>query len=220
MRSSSLLGLYLEAMDTTPRSERGILATTAKGEQPVIREASEPAERHERILVPAVRSRREHHHVRRERAKCGNRVMTLRARRNTVCFVHDHDVPAAGERRRQHLRTLHVVDRRDRDRHGRPRVDADGELGRAASGPAHVDERGVDAESVVELPGPLFAQTGRGENEHAIRGATRHELGYDQAGLNRLTQPYVIRDEHARPETANQGQSRFELVRQQIDSRP
>ena len=214
MRSSSLLGRTVQAMDAASRSERCILAAAAKGEQSVTREAARPQRDTNASSSPAVRSRGEQHHVRRQRAQRGNRVVALRVRRHTVRFVHDHDVPAARERRRQHLRTLHVVDRCDRDRHGRPRVDAHGQLRRAASGLAHVDERGVDAESVAELPGPLLAQTGRGENEHAIRGASRHELGHDQAGLNRLSEADFIRDEHPRAEAANHRQRRFELVRQ------
>ena len=158
--------------------------------------------------------------MRRQRAQRRNRVVPFGVRRDTVRFVDDHDVPAAGERRRQNLRTLHVVDRCDRDRHGRPGVDAHGQLRRAASGLAHVDDRGVDAESVAKLPGPLLEQAGRRENQDAVHGASRHELGDDQAGLDGLPEPDFIRDEHPRAEAENHRQGRFELVRQQVDSRP
>ena len=68
---------YLQTMDAAPRSERCILAAAAKGEQPVTRVAAQAAKGCETFLVAAVRSRGEQHHVRRLRAKCGNRVVDI-----------------------------------------------------------------------------------------------------------------------------------------------
>jgi hypothetical protein len=70
-----------------------------------------------------------------------------------------------------------------------------------------------------ELPQPLLTQAGRSQHEHALDRPPRAQLGRDEAGLDRLAQADLVREEDASAEAPKDGERRLELVWKEIDPR-
>jgi hypothetical protein len=85
---------------------------------------------------------------------------------------------------------------------------------------AEVDDLGIEVEAPCELARPLIAQTRRREDEYLLCGAARVQLRDGEPGLNRFSQPDIVRQEDAGAESAHECHGRLELMRQEIHSRP
>ncbi len=152
------------------------------------------------------------------RGQCRHGLVPVAVAGEAVRFVDDDDVPRARGDRRQDVRALDVVHRHDRDRPGRPRIDAVGQRGDAAGNGSKIDDVSLEIEAFRELAGPLFAQAGRRDDQHAVGRAARPQLRDRQASLNRLPQPDLVRQQDAAAVSARQRNGGFELMRQQLDA--
>ena len=169
-------------------------AAPAKHQEP-IGFAADGAQRSERTGVAVVRRRREQHDVRDARGQRRDGLVPVAVAREAVRFVDDDDVPRAGGDRRQDVRALDVVHRHDRDRPGRPRVDAVGQRADPPGDGSKIDDLGREVEAFRQLVGPLFAQSGRRDDQHAVGRAARPQLSDRQARLDRLAQADLVRQQ-------------------------
>ena len=168
--------------------------------------------------VAVVRRRREQYDVRGARGQRRDGLVPVAVPGEAVCFVHDDGVPRAGGDRGQHVGALDVVHRDDRDWPGGPRVDTVRERGDAPGDRSKIDDVGLEAEAFRQLAGPLFAQAGRRDDQHAVGRAARPQLRDRQAGLNRLPQPHLVRQQDAAAVSPHERDGGFELVRHQLDA--
>ena len=78
-----------------------------------------------------------------------------------------------------------------------------------------VDDVGAQARAMREFLPPLLAQSGRHEDEHAIRASARPQLAHQQRRLNRLAETNRIGQQQPRRTAAQHGEDRIDLVRHQ-----
>ena len=176
------------------------------------------AQRREVAPIAVVRRCARENDIRRPSGKRGEGGTPFAVAGDAVHFIDDDQIPATGNCGRQHLGALEVVHRDDRDRDGLPRIHAQRKRRGSPPQRAHIENGRQDPEAFRQFMRPLIAQAGRRHDEHSIRRAAALEFGNDQPCLNRLSQTDIVRKQDTRPESANDGECRFELVRQQIDS--
>ena len=104
-----------DAVHAPAAAQRDLLPASAKDQQAVAGLGADAAERVECGPAPAVRGRGEQRHIRRPAADGADGVEPVAAGPGAVGFIHDDEVPSAGDQRRLHLGALDVVERRDRD---------------------------------------------------------------------------------------------------------
>ena len=95
-----------------------------------------------------------------------------------------------------------------------------GSVGRRRPGDApEIDDIGLDVEPPGQLFGPLLTQTRRRENQDAVGGAARPQLGRDRAPPGSSFRGPLRPRSAPAGKAAHDRQGRLELVRQQIDPR-
>lgn len=180
--------------------------------------AADSAQGSERTDIPVVRRRGEQHDVGSTSGQCRHGFVPVAVPREAVRFVDDDDIPRARGDGGQDIRALDVVHRDDRDRPGRPRIDAVRQRRHAAGHGAKIDDVSLEIEALREFAGPLFAQAGGRDDQHAVGRAARPQLRDGQARLNRLPQSDLVGEQDAAAVAARQRNGGFELVRQQLDA--
>ncbi len=134
-----------------------------------------------------------------------------------VRFVNDQQVECRAVDRLPHLGSLDEIDRRDDARRGVPRVHSNRQPLQHRRERHVVEHLGGKAEAVAHLFGPLLAQRGRREHEHAPGEPAHTQLGRDEDRLNRLAEAHFIREEDA-SRAGEDGSRRFELPGAIVDS--
>src|SRR5204863_60412 len=114
------------------------------------------------------------------------RLMPIAVICHTMSLIEDDDVPPAVENGAQHLGTLDVIDRRDRDRPGRPGADVRRQIRGATAYCVKVGNRRLEMKAVRELLAPLIAKPRRRQYQDAIGHASRAQFRDDDARLYRL----------------------------------
>jgi hypothetical protein len=81
---------------------------------------------------------------------------------------------------------------------------------------ADVDHHGLECKAFLKLVRPLIAQARRRHNEHAVGSAPCAELGRHKACLHGFPEADFVGQQHTTASAADESESRFELVRQEI----
>ena len=168
--------------------------------------------------IAVVRCCGEQNDVRRTRSDCGDGLVPVVVVGQAMRLVHDDHVPRAREDRGQHLGTLGVVDRRNRDRPCRPRIDAERQRRHPPGHAAKIDDLGRNVEAVREFLRPLLAQPGRREHQYPVGRAACAQLSDRDARLDGLAEAHFVCQQKTAAVPANDGNRRLELVRQKLDA--
>ena len=128
-----------------------------------------------------------------------------------VGLVDDHHVPLAGQDRRAVRLALGRVDRGDHAVESRPGLR-----------PLLAERRVVvadqlDRELPAHLPLPLLDERRRHQDQDRADQAADHQLGEDQAGLDRLAQADLVAEHGPAAEPPQDGLGRADLVLQRVD---
>ena len=108
-------------------------------------------------------------------------MAAIAGRGEVMRLVGNDEVEAHRFDRRQHVRTLHQIDRCDHDRVSRPRVDPLRPVADANCNGGVVQHRGDDAESIPQLGCPRLAQSGGAEDQRAVDQTARAQLAEGSA---------------------------------------
>ena len=182
-------------------------------------------ERAERLVVPAVRRRRHQHEMPlRGGSEAAQEIVTLLAPaaragggRAAVGLVHDHELRAlAGEIVGAALR-LDEVGGDHREAMAFEDGGAQGQIAFETLDGARQHQFRVDVELVRQLPLPLFRQMGRAQYREAPNLAAVEQFAGDEAGLDRLADAHVVRDEHAHRVEPERHHQRHELIGPGLD---
>ncbi len=136
-----------------------------------------------------------------------------------VRLVEDDEVGLAGER----VLAQHRVSRQPLERHHRvavrdERIELRAELARGVAEALVVEQREHLVELAVELAEPLHRERLGRHHDRARRAAGAHQRREDQARLDRLAEPYLVRQEPAHRVGAHRLQRGVELMREELDA--
>jgi hypothetical protein len=182
-------------------------------------ECAEVAQRLVAGVVPRVRRGRELDDVAGARGDHPQRFVSLGSSSGLMRLVDNQQVPQLRGKPSGDFGLLQKIDRGDGDRLHAPGIYVERNRVGQRGERSRVDDGSADAESTLQLVGPLPSQPRRRDDECAIARPALLKLREHESGLDRLAKAHFVGQQETRRVTTRERQGRLQLEWQDVDRR-